>query len=107
MTNEIELLPCPYCGGSAELDYSVLKINRNNCWRFKCKKCGASASMSFTSKDEAIKNWNTRCNTYIADIKLLREALHYMYFAWLNADPDFRYDKPIKALAATDKPEYR
>lgn len=49
----IELKPCPFCGGEAELDSDDL------CYWVNCKKCGASVDTSYIEEDVA-KEWNKR-----------------------------------------------
>lgn len=51
-----ELLPCPFCGGEAEL-YSTVPTH-DGFWSCICRDCGASTS--FGSEAEAITAWNTR-----------------------------------------------
>ena len=51
-----ELLPCPFCGGEAELNphfYDFL---------IACSSCGIGTHFYHT-KREAIEAWNTRTNT--------------------------------------------
>ena len=45
-----ELKRCPFCGGEASLC---------NYYFVQCKKCGIS-TLTFITKEEAIKAWNTR-----------------------------------------------
>jgi len=60
--SEIKLLPCPFCGGEAEMNYSVF----SKCEAYaRCKCCGAR-TMEFSSASlqdarlKAIQSWNTR-----------------------------------------------
>ena len=58
--SEIKLLPCPFCGGEAEMgeDYSYwhgLLLS----YKPHCSKCGCNIGM-FSDKTEAIEKWNTR-----------------------------------------------
>ena len=52
-----ELLPCPFCGGEAELfDYPEMKA-----YCVACLECGVE-TLIYSSKEKAIKAWNTRIN---------------------------------------------
>ena len=52
-----ELLPCPFCGGEAEvLDYPEVKA-----YCVACLECGVE-TLIYSSKEKVIKNWNTRTN---------------------------------------------
>lgn len=46
-----ELLPCPFCGGEAELSY---------CGWVSCHNCGCDGPYTGDSPDEAAAAWNTR-----------------------------------------------
>lgn len=52
--SEIKLLPCPFCGGEAELDIDDLGN-----WLVRCKKCFCRTSRSM-SKFYPTVSWNTR-----------------------------------------------
>lgn len=52
----IELKPCPFCGGEAEVDYYY---DDYFSFRIYCKECGIEA-FSDVSRDEVIKKWNKR-----------------------------------------------
>lgn len=54
-----ELLPCPFCGGEAEVAHLSNMPNVIYVW---CKCCGASTKGYAYSKT-AIRKWNTRTNT--------------------------------------------
>lgn len=48
--SETKLLPCPFCGGEAEVcGYYFIQ----------CTKCGSS-TLTHTNREESIKAWNTR-----------------------------------------------
>lgn len=56
--SEIKLLPCPFCGGEAELDNSVA-----NAVSVECTVCHASSPIFLRMSDreqKAIESWNTR-----------------------------------------------
>lgn len=53
--SEINLKPCPFCGGEAKA---------NNCgagmYFIRCNTCGASMGDNFISKASAVERWNIR-----------------------------------------------
>ena len=49
----VELLPCPFCGGKAEIRKTVMKLS---C--VVCSKCFARTSVNVIEK--AVKEWNSR-----------------------------------------------
>lgn len=54
-----ELLPCPFCGGEAELIY----YRANGKTTVSCSVGGCMANISFCpSTEEAIKKWNRRAD---------------------------------------------
>lgn len=64
-TSEIELKPCPFCGGRA-----VFQDNNSCCSYVYCKKCGATGetvnvSKKFSSDEKAAEKWNRRINNDI------------------------------------------
>ena len=55
MTGFVELKPCPFCGGKAEmLNYS------SNEWLVECTKCQGMVEKWCKTEEEAIINWNRR-----------------------------------------------
>jgi len=64
-----ELLPCPFCGGPAEVDYDEDRHhhegrNEEHRWAICCsgsgKSCPVAPMTNCTTEAEAIKQWNTR-----------------------------------------------
>ena len=56
---EIKLLPCPFCGGEAELR------NEGYCSFVKCQSCGAEAGLShisaeYCANEKSAEAWNRR-----------------------------------------------
>lgn len=53
--SDIELKPCPFCGGEAEmLNYSESE------WLVYCPACGGAVEKWRKTEAEAIEQWNTR-----------------------------------------------
>ena len=52
-TSDKRLLPCPFCGGGAEV------IETEIDWYVRCTKCSGRVQATI-SEQEAIRQWNTR-----------------------------------------------
>lgn len=52
-----ELLPCPFCGESSDLEVDNSDTNRST-WVI-CHGCGARGAIML-SYEQAVKEWNTR-----------------------------------------------
>lgn len=50
--SEIRLLPCPFCGGEAEIGVSAIWCTN--------EVCGAELYHPLLSREDLIKQWNTR-----------------------------------------------
>lgn len=51
---DVELKPCPFCGGE------ILTFRRGKyMWWVKCEQCGAESGVS-TKKRDAVEKWNRR-----------------------------------------------
>lgn len=60
----VDLKPCPFCGGEAEL----YKHPRAVCFGVICTKCKTSTGMFYSTfdksaEDKAVELWNRRANT--------------------------------------------
>lgn len=68
MTATDELLPCPFCGGDAELRYHPKCICDPKCmaWEIGCSSCDARVGNTIyaigKTKDDAIAAWNRRAD---------------------------------------------
>lgn len=63
--SEIKLLPCPFCGGEAEIEEHKFwnDITRSfdiKTYGVKCQKCSAGGFQFFRLENDAIIHWNTR-----------------------------------------------
>lgn len=63
MSQKIELLPCPFCGGVAHIiyDHDVVEESSEKDWAYtvECCACAASSGLCY-SKEQAIEAWNKR-----------------------------------------------
>ena len=62
----MNILPCPFCGGSAEIR-EVTRHIENNLIVVKCTRCGASTkTFSEHRPESAIDAWNRRIKNEIS-----------------------------------------
>lgn len=67
MSNAPELLPCPFCGGEADLLYHGENDPPDpfcESWQVICGTCGAAPKCDFFNKEKAIAAWNTRADLH-------------------------------------------
>lgn len=85
MTND--LLPCPFCGGSAHYNFTDAGADRKY-YRVHCSKCDARIGHPYTGKDAAATAWNTRTPNKPAEVDLdvLRTALRNADVAIQNGE---------------------
>lgn len=63
--NDVELKPCPFCGGTAEVKERYRKgiANRKMYW-VSCKRCQVTQAYDnlhgYNTKEKAIRVWNWR-----------------------------------------------
>ena len=58
--NPPELLPCPFCGGDADLSFD--KGHHPTWWKVTCIDCGCRTQTNTTDQNRAIAAWNTRAS---------------------------------------------
>lgn len=61
--SETKLLPCPFCGGEAQLVHWTNQLSWNANYGVKCTSCKIlldSAHSYFHTEEEAINAWNRR-----------------------------------------------
>jgi len=56
MSEEPEILPCPFCGGKGW----VAKWNPSSYWSAGCSNCDVIFENQFVDKEDGIKHWNRR-----------------------------------------------
>lgn len=59
MTDTPKLLPCPFCGGEADLSFEH-STKHPNWWKVTCTICGNRTQSNTTHMDRAIAAWNRR-----------------------------------------------
>ena len=57
---DTDLLPCPFCGGTASTWMGIDKYNNKCVWGVDCDICDCSLTGPYDTKDEAIEAWNRR-----------------------------------------------
>jgi hypothetical protein len=70
MTNQSELLPCPFCGGNARF-FKFCTDKKRQIYRHRVdcanyENCRVQPMASGDTKSEAIKAWNTRADGWIS-----------------------------------------
>lgn len=62
-SNEVALLPCPFCGGLAGLDGEPMR--GQTLWRAGCDNvaCPVEAGICSNDREKAITGWNTRAHS--------------------------------------------
>lgn len=73
MNNDIELKPCPFCGGT-NLYYAAGRF-----YAVECADCGGKVVGTFKTTEEAADAWNTRSQADASQQKLtLKDAICYI-----------------------------
>ena len=90
---EEALLPCPFCGGDAEIVHIEEGENAGGSC-VCCKRCNASSNVEFEFKENFISNWNRRSSSKAEGE--MREALDDMKHALekLNGAVDAMWNDP-------------
>lgn len=67
---ELELKPCPFCGGEAEI------ISMSEKFTVSCGTGGCMANISYCSdKQSAVKSWNKRASDWIPCIERMPKVM--------------------------------
>lgn len=94
------LLPCPFCGGQAELRKWDFPYERH---QVRCSVCKAEGSPKKAIYGEAVDAWNTRTTTNDAPVeRLVKEAVSTIYGVAGDADGDNAWEalQQIQMLAS-------
>lgn len=96
MTEEIQLLPCPFCGGEAELiqDFNHPSRPAAIAWQVDCVECWIE-TLYHNTPEEAAAFWNTRHVTPFAPVDPI-EA-----FAQLKEKFGDSFDEPAQPSSYT------
>lgn len=98
-----ELLPCPFCGGEAEILEAIVEFIYKEIGIYAiCKKCRASTQY-YKTKEEALTAWNRRADGWIPVSERLPEE-YTMVLVW-EGDYAFRAEHAEgKWYEATNEP---
>jgi len=55
-----KLLPCPCCGGKAEINYTSLPDSYSDYEQVGCTNCGVSVPLWNNGEQNGVEKWNTR-----------------------------------------------
>lgn len=56
---KIELKPCPFCGGEADLSDTAVRTKQGKkLWSVECMECGVILDRE--SREDALEAWNNR-----------------------------------------------
>jgi hypothetical protein len=101
---QVELLPCPFCGGKASVEeYDVPPHGDYSRWRAGCWACCIFMDLN-TEKWRAIEDWNARA-ALKTDARVDVEALKEECREHFNVDTEDRDDK-IHAAHINDLIDY-
>ncbi len=60
MIGEIELKPCPFCGGKAVLRTWIYSFRGGTNYVVQCNDCNATVPIWFETAEESVRQWNRR-----------------------------------------------
>lgn len=86
--NEVDLMPCPFCGGEAKIATHDWGNSVKDYWVY-CR-CGCELK-KFMSKEDAINDWNTRKPMDEGIEKLKEEMVFYEQIKKETEEKDYRY----------------
>lgn len=85
--SEIKILPCPFCGGEAEIEEHKFWNDITRSFDIKtygvvCHECNASSFQYFRIEQDAIIKWNTRkpMERILTRLKLLKRRFSSIEF---------------------------
>ena len=93
--NEIKLLPCPFCGGEAELLKGLCELDNY----VMCLKCRCKTKL-YNTKEAAIKAWNTRkpMERILERLEEGQEECYKLFAIGFNAEDRGGYDAYSDAI---------
>jgi len=65
-----KLLPCPFCGGEAEIE----RLEDPTIWFVDCSQCKCQLDETYETKEDVIEAWNTRRSLSVTKIAKLLTA---------------------------------
>lgn len=80
-----ELLPCPFCGGEAEIVHYQSGVKDRQCY-VCCKDCKASTFIQHHFKEKSMQTWNTRKDDRVESIDL--NKVNEFLLSWLGEKQD-------------------
>lgn len=91
-----ELLPCPFCGGEASIDYQPFSIV------VSCDDCGvARKTLCESGEEEAISEWNRRTHApAVRDVVAAAKAAHDAQFPRSSFKDGEEYVRSLGRFAA-------
>ena len=96
--SEIKLKPCPFCGGEAFCYVSGrIEPEMPDMFWVRCKNCDV-VTKSYTTREKAIKKWNTRAQGWIpAEFFGLPENNEHNSVFWITIECDSGHRRTVKA----------
>ena len=100
-----ELLPCPFCGGAAEIINIEDGGNAGGSF-VHCTQCEACSNVEFEFKENFVSNWNRRANPGLM-LTLDGKAIA-LFRAWADRIPDpAEAFKAWEGMSMADQGEWR
>lgn len=83
---DVKLLPCPFCGGEAEIvNIDDGENAGGSC--VSCTRCLASSNVEFEFKENFVSNWNRRASGLHGGEEGLREEIKSVIYREIETEP--------------------